>query len=225
MYNWIQITGEVFNDLWIGLLNFIPSLIIAIIIFIVGYFIAVGTGKIITKILKKLKIDKVFEKESWKQILTKADLKIDVSGFIGVIVKWILVIVFLMIAVEILGLDEFAFFLRDILIYLPNVIIAALIFVIAVIIIDITDKIVRVSVEGIKVGYGQAVSAIIRWSIWAFAILAILHQLGIAPEFMAALFYGIIAMLAISFGLAFGLGGRDVAAEILQDLKKNLKKE
>jgi hypothetical protein len=224
MINWIEITITTFHNLWIGFLNFIPSLIGAIIIFIIGWFIAIGVGRIITEILKKLKIDKIFEKGSWKQTLAKADLKVDVSGFIGAIVKWILVIVFLKVAVEILGLKEFAIFLKDILAYLPNVIIAALIFVIAVIIIDIVEKTVRVGVEGIKVGYGQVISTIIRWSLWAFVILAILHQLGVVPALMEILLFGIVAMLAISFGLAFGLGGRDVAAEILQDLKNKLKK-
>jgi hypothetical protein len=224
MVNWIEITITAFRDLWIGFLNFIPSLVVALIILVIGWFIAVGVGRVITEILKKLKIDKIFEKGSWKQTLAKADLKVDVSGFIGAIVKWILVIVFLKVAVEILGLKEFAIFLKDILAYLPNVIIAALIFVIAVIIIDIVEKTVRVGVEGIKVGYGQVISTIIRWSLWAFVILAILHQLGVVPALMEILLFGIVAMLAISFGLAFGLGGRDVAAEILQDLKNKLKK-
>jgi hypothetical protein len=225
MTNWIEIIEATFSGLWIGLLDFIPSLIIAILVFVAGWFIAIGSGRVIVEILKKLKVDKIFEKGSCKQILTKADLKVDVPRFIGAIVKWVLVIVFLMITVEILGLDEFAIFLKDILVYLPNVIIAALIFVIAVIIIDIVEKTVRVGVEGIKLGYGQIISTIIRWSLWIFVILAILHQLEVAPALMEILLFGIVAMLAISFGLAFGLGGKDVAAEILQDLKKKLKKD
>jgi len=122
-----------------------------------------------------------------------------------------------------LGLDEFAGFLKNVLNYLPNVIVAALIFVVTVIVVDIVEKILRVAVESIRVGYGQIVSAVVKWSIWIFAILAILHQLGIAKPFMETLFTGLVAMLVISFGLAFGLGGKDVAAEALQDLKKKLK--
>jgi len=80
-----------------------------------------------------------------------------------------------------------------------------------------------VAVESIKVGYGQMVSAVIKWSIWIFAIMAILYQLGIARPFMETLFQGLVAILVISLGIAFGLGGKEVAAEVLQDLKRKLK--
>jgi hypothetical protein len=221
--DWADVTILAFQNLWQGFLNFIPVLIGAIIVFVIGWFISVGVGKLITEILKKAKFNQIFEKGGWKTALAKAEIKVDASGFIGAIVKWILVIVFLLAAVEILGLPQFADFLRSVLGYLPNVVVASLIFVVTVIVVDIVEKLVRASVESIKVGYGQVVSAIVRWSIWVFAILAILHQLGIARPFMEILFTGLVAMLVISLGIAFGLGGKDVAAEILQDLKRKLK--
>lgn len=221
--DWADVTILAFQNLWQGFLNFIPVLIGAIIVFVIGWFISVGVGKLITEILKKAKFNQIFEKGGWKTALAKAEIKVDASGFIGAIVKWILVIVFLLAAVEILGLPQFADFLKGVLGYLPNVVVASLIFVVTVIVVDIVEKLVRASVESIKVGYGQVVSAIVRWSIWVFAILAILHQLGIARPFMEILFTGLVAMLVISLGIAFGLGGKDVAAEILQDLKRKLK--
>ncbi len=221
--DWADVTILAFQNLWQGFLNFIPVLIGAIVVFVIGWFISVAVGKLITEILKKAKFNQIFEKGGWKTALAKAEIKVDASGFIGAIVKWILVIVFLLAAVEILGLPQFADFLRGVLGYLPNVVVASLIFVVTVIVVDIVEKLVRASVEGIKVGYGQVVSAIVRWSIWIFAILAILHQLGIARPFMEILFTGLVAMLVISLGIAFGLGGKDVAAEILQDLKRKLK--
>lgn len=221
--DWADVTIQALQNLWQGFLNFIPVLIGAIVVFVIGWFISVGVGKLITEILKKAKFNQIFEKGGWKTALAKAEIKVDASGFIGAIVKWILVIVFLLAAVEILGLPQFADFLKGVLGYLPNVVVASLIFVVTVIVVDIVEKLVRASVEGIKVGYGQVVSAIVRWSIWVFAILAILHQLGIARPFMEILFTGLVAMLVISLGIAFGLGGKDVAAEILQDLKRKLK--
>ena len=221
--DWADVTILAFQNLWQGFLNFIPVLIGAIVVFVIGWFISVGVGKLITEILKKAKFNQIFEKGGWKTALAKAEIKVDASGFIGAIVKWILVIVFLLAAVEILGLPQFADFLKGVLGYLPNVVVASLIFVVTVIVVDIVEKLVRASVESIKVGYGQVVSAIVRWSIWIFAILAILHQLGIAKQFMEILFTGLVAMLVISLGIAFGLGGKDVAAEILQDLKRKLK--
>jgi hypothetical protein len=196
----------------------------ALIIFIIGWFISVGIGKLVTEILKRIRFNQIFEKGNWDEALAKADIKVDASGFIGAIVKWVLVIVFLLAAVEVLGLSKFADFLNSVLAYLPNVIVAALIFVVTVIVVDIVEKIVRVTVESIKVGYGQLVSAVIRWSIWVFAVLAILDQLKFTAadwviEFVQIIAIGLVAMFAI----AFGLGGKETAAEILQDIKRKFK--
>ena len=220
---WSLVTLQALQNLWQGFLNFIPVLIGAILIFVIGWFIAIGIGKLIAEILTRIKFNQLFEKAGWGEALEKAGLKVNAAEFVGVIVKWVLVIVFLLAAVEILGFVEFAGFLKSVLAYLPNVIVAVLILVVTVIVVDIVEKIVRAAVEGVKVGYGHLVSAIIKWSIWIFAVLAILHQLGIAKPFMETLFTGFVAMLVISLGISFGLGGKEVAAEILQDLKKKLK--
>lgn len=216
---WSLLILQALQSLWQGFLSFVPLLIGAIIVLVVGWIIAVGVGKIITEILKKIRFNQIFEKGNWDEALAKADIKVDASGFIGAIVKWVLVIVFLMAAVEILGFTEFAGFLEGVLNYLPNVVVAALIFVVTVIVADILEKIIRVSVERMKVGYGRTVSAIVKWSIWTFAVLAILAQLGIARAFVETLFTGIIAMLVIASGIAFGLGGKDVAADLLKGIR------
>jgi small-conductance mechanosensitive channel len=221
--DWYSVTIQALQNLWQAFLNFIPVLVGAIIVFVIGWFISIGVGKLITEILKRIKFNQIFEKGGWRGALEKAEIKVDAAGFIGAIVKWVLVIVFLLAAVEILGFVQFAGFLKSVLAYLPNVIVAALIFVVTVIVVDIVEKVVRVAVESIKVGYGQMVSAVIKWSIWVFAIIMILYQLGIGRPFMETLFTGLVAMLVISLGIAFGLGGKDVAAEILQDLRRKLK--
>ena len=204
-------------------MNFIPKLIGALLVFLIGWFISVGIGKLVAEILTRIKLNQFFERAGWKAALEKAELKVNPSEFIGAIIKWVLVIVFLLVSVEILGLVEFAGFLKSILAYLPNVIVAVLILVVTVIVVDIVEKIVRAAVEGIRVGYGHLVSAIIKWSLWIFAILAILHQLGVAKAFMEILFTGIVAMLVLAIGISFGLGGKEIAAEILQELRKKLR--
>ncbi len=221
--DWYEITINALLAVWQRFLILFPKIIGAVIIFLIGWFIAVGIGRLVTEILKQLRFNRLFERGAWKSALEKAQVKVDAAGFIGAIVKWILVIVFLLAAVEILGLVAFAGFLTSVLGYLPNVIVAALIFVVAVIIADISEKVIRATVEGIKVGYGQVAGAIVRWSIWIFAILAILMQLKIAVQLILTLFTGFVALLAIAGGIAFGLGGKDVAAEILEDLKRKLK--
>jgi hypothetical protein len=223
--DWVQLTGEALKGLWIGFIDFLPKIIGAVIIFLVGWFIAVVIGRIVSEILRRIKFDRIFERENWKKALEKAEIKVDVSSFVGAIFKWVLVIVFLLASVEILGLVQFASFLQRVLNYLPNVIIAVVVFVAAVIIADILEKVIRAAVESTRIGYGHIVRIIVKWSIWVFAILTILYQLGIGRPFMTDLFRGIIYTLVIAFGLSFGLGGKEVAAEILQDLRRRFKEE
>jgi len=222
--SWIDVTIQALQNLWQGFLSFIPVLLGAVIVFIIGWFFSVGVGKLVAEVLKKLKFNQIFEKGGWKNALEKAEIKVDASAFVGAVVKWVLIVVFLLAAVEILGLVQFAIFLKGVLGYLPNVIVAVLIFVVTVIVVDIVEKIVRAAVEGIKVGSGQIVSAVVKWSIWVFAILAILTQLRFEAadwifELIKMVFMGIVLIAVV----AFGLGGKDMAAEILQDLRKKLK--
>lgn len=223
MINWYTITIEALKDLWQGFLVFLPKLIGAIIVFIIGWFISIGIGKLIAEFLKRLRFNDIFGKGGWKEALEKAELEVDPSSFVGAIVKWVLVIVFLLAAVEILGMVQFAGFLNKVLAYLPNVVVAVLILVVAVIIADILEKIIRVTVEGIKVGYGKLAGSIVKWAIWVFAILGILIQLKIAVELVLSLFTGLVAMVAIAGGIAFGLGGKEIAGEILQALRDKLR--
>lgn len=221
--DWYEVTLEALKDLWQGFLAFIPNLIGAIIIFIIGWFIALGIGRLVTEILSRLKFNQIFETGAWRKALEKAELKVNAAEFIGAIVKWILIIVFLMAAVEILGLAQFAGFLNSVLGYLDNVVVAALIFVVAVVVADILAKVMVATVEGARFEYSHLAGEIIRWAIWIFAILAILHQLGIAPPLIETLFTGLVAILVISVGIAFGLGGKDMAAEILGTIRKRIR--
>jgi len=225
---WAEVTTFALQNLWQGFLSFIPNLIGAIIVFFIGWLIAIGIGKLVAEVLIRLKFNKLFEKAGWQEILEKAELKVNPAEFIGGIVKWIFVIVFLSAAVEILGLKQFAVLLAKVLNYLPNVIVAALIFVVAVIIADIVEKVVKATLGGAKFAYTNVGGMIVKWAIWIFAILAILRQLLVVPElidiFFSALVYGIVALMVIAGGISFGLGGKEVATEILRDLRKKLKK-
>lgn len=222
--DWLTITSERLLGLWQGFIDFIPKLIGAIIIFLIGWLISVAIGKLVAEILKRINFNRIFEKGSWKAALDKAEIKADAAAFIGAIFKWVLMIVFLAAAVEILGFNQLTLFLtQDVLPFLPNVIVAAFIFVIAVIIADILEKIVRAGIEGVKVGYGQVVGAIVKWSIWISAIFAILLQLGIAQDLIKTIIQGIVALIVIAGGIAFGIGGKEVAAEILENLRNKLK--
>jgi len=225
MKSWYTITFESLQGLWQNFLEFIPKIIGALIVIIIGWFIAVAIGRLVTEVLKRIKFDKIFERGIWKEALSKAKWKVDPSGFIGAIVKWVLFITVLVAAIEILGFTQFAIFISKIAAWLPNVIVAAAIFVVAVIIADYLPKIIRAGAEGAKISYSYLLEKIVKWAVWVFAILAILIQLGIAKELIMTLFTGFVAFLVIAGGLAFGLGGKDTAAEILSDFRKKFKEE
>ena len=221
--DWYEITAKALEDLFRGFIDFIPKLIGALVVFLIGWVISVAIGKLVTEILKGIKFNRLFEKGSLKNALEKAEIKVDASSFIGAICKWVLMIVFLAVAVEILGFIQLSVFLTDkVLVFLPNVIVAAFIFVVAAVIADILEKVVRAVVEGMKIGYGSAAGAIVKWSIWVFAIFAILYQLKIAPELIQALLTGVIALIVIAGGLAFGLGGKDIAADALREIRRKI---
>lgn len=209
-----------------GLITFIAKLVLAIVVFVIGYLISVGIGKIITEILKSVRFNKLFDKEGWHKALQRASVDVDPSEFIGAIVKWVFVIVSLLIAVDILSLSQFGIILTQVLNYLPNVVIAALIFVVAVIISDIIEKIIRVTVERMKVGYGYIASSIIRWAIWIFAIFLMLEQLlpnsDLIKTLYMAIVWGIVGTLVLGLAIAIGLGGKDTAAEIIRDIRNKI---
>lgn len=224
--DWYLVTLGALQGLWEGFINFIPQLFGALIIFTVGWIISVAIGKLVSELLKRLNFNQLFERGGWKEALERAEVKVDASDFVGAIFKWVFAIVFLLAAVDILGFRQFAVFLQGILGYLPNVIVAVLIFAVTVIVVDIVEKIVRAAVGGVHIGYAHLAGSIAKWAIWVFAILAILRQLLIVPRLIDVLFgalvYGVVAFFVISLGLAFGLGGRDVAADMLRDLKRRL---
>ena len=220
--DWGTVTLQALQSAWQGFLNFIPVLLGAIIVFVIGWFIALGVGKLIAEILARLKFNKLFEKTGWKGALEKAELKVNPSEFIGAICKWILVIVFLLAAVEILGFVQFANFLRSVIGWLPNLVVAIAIFVVAIILADILEKIVRAGVKKLELGYAEFLGAAVRWAIYIFAGLAILLQLGVTPTIINTLVIGFVGMIALALGLAFGLGGKEAAAKLIEKIGEKI---
>lgn len=209
------------------LVAFVPQLVLALIVFIVGYFISVGIGRVVTEILKGVKFNRLFAKEGWQKAFEKAEIKVDPSAFIGAVFKWIFIIVSLLLTVDILNLVAFGGLLRDVLNYIPKVIVAVLLFIVAVIIADIIEKIVRAAVERMKVGYAALAGSIVKWTIWIFVVFLILDQLLPSSELVQVLYkaivYGIVATIAGASAIAFGLGGKEAAAGAVDSLRKKLK--
>lgn len=220
---WGDVLRASFQDMWRGVADFVPNFIVAIIIFIAGWVIAVVIGRLIAQVIKSLKIDSLFRSLGTEEALNRAGIRLDVGAFIGALVKWFIIVVFLVAAINVLGLTEVNVFLREVVLsYLPNVIAAALILILAAVIADVVQRLVTGSAKAAQIPSAHFMGGIARWAIWIFAILAALAQLGIAQAFMQILFTGLVAMLALGAGLAFGLGGKDTAARFLDKMRKDI---
>jgi len=222
---WTEVITGSLQSLWTGFINFLPSFLGAIIIFIIGWVIASVLGKLSAQIIRVLRIDSILEKMGFKKSLERANLNLDSSKFMSELVRWFFIIVFLMAATDILGLTQVTDFLVRVLLYIPQLIVAVLILLAAVLIANFLQRIVKASVEAAGFQSANTLATITKWSILVFAILAALIQLGIAPALIQTIFTGFIAALVISSGLAFGLGGKDFAASILNKFRKDIKGE
>ena len=222
LQNWSDITWSALQSTWEVFFTFLPKLLGAGLVFIIGWFFALGLGRLVAEFLKRLKFNQIFERTGWKAALEKAELKVNPSEFVGAIFKWILVIVFLLASVDILGFTQFANVLSGLIAWLPNLIVAIAIFVVAVILTDIIEKIIKASVKKMEIGYAGFAGTAARWSIYTFAGLAILLQLGVTPSIINTLVIGFVGMLALAFGLAFGLGGKDAAAKFISDVQRKI---
>jgi len=223
LQEWSVVTIQALQSLWRGFLEFVPNLLAAIVVFIIGLFVSCGIERLVVELLNRLQFNKLFGGAKWKESLEKAELKITPAKFVGAICKWVLVIVFLLAAVEILGAVQFTNFLQRVVLWLPNVLVAVAIFVVAVILADFLEKIFKVSVKRLELKHVEIMGAIVRWAVYIFAALAILLQLGVTPTIINSVVIGLIATISLALGLSFGLGGKDIAAELLQDLRKKIK--
>ncbi len=224
----ISTWGEVFSgslmNLWFGFMSFVPSFIVAVIIFIVGWVVGSIIGKALSQVVATLKIDKLFASAGAEDLLNRAGMKLNVGGFIGMIVKWFIIVVFLMTSLEIMGLTQVNDFLKEsVLFYLPKVVIAMLVLVIATVLAEGMKKIVSGAAKAASVQSANMLGAITSYAIWIFAFIIALSELGIATSFMQVLFTGLIAMLAIAGGLAFGLGGKEAAARAIDKVSGEMK--
>jgi len=222
---WVRVLTESFQDLWIGFIDFVPNLIVAIIIFIIGWVIGAVLGRVVSQIIKSIRVDSVLEGIGVSDILSKAGFRLDSGAFVGGLVRWFFIIAFLVASFEVLGLSQVTLFLQQVVLsYLPNVIVAALILLVAAVIADAMQKIVVGSAKAADVSHAHFLGGVTRWAIWIFAIIIALSHLGIAPQFMYTLFTGFVAMLAIAGGLSFGLGGRDAAERYIEKLRGDISK-
>ena len=210
--------------LWQGFINFVPTLLGGLIIFLIGIVIGNGISQLIEKIIEAIKLDKALEKAGVKEFTDKANIGLNSGYFLGQLTKWLIVLAFLVAACNIWGLAAVGDFLRSVVSFLPNIIVAVVIMLAAIVLGEYAARFVRASVSGAGLKFQGFLSSLTKWAIYIFGILAALSQLKVASYIINTLFTGIIAMLALAGGLAFGLGGKELAQEILKKFKEEIEK-
>jgi small-conductance mechanosensitive channel len=139
------------------------------------------------------------------------------------LVKWFVIIVFLVASLEVLHLTQVTDFLRIVVEnYLPNLVAAALILAVAALIADALQHLVSGSARAAGIPSSGFLGSLTKWAVWIFAILAALAQLGVAERLIEILLTGVVAMLALAGGLAFGLGGREAASRYIERLREEV---
>ncbi len=202
------------KSVWIQVLSFLPSFIGAVLVLIAGVLVAKLVGKIIKTIVTYTKADGVIQKIGLMDDLHRMGLPGSFSSFIGAVAKWFLIIITLLAVVDILHIDQLSLFLKDVLNYLPQVVVAIIVLGLGVVVGKILQSMMM----------SHPLATLAKWSVIIFSLMAALVQLGIASSLIQILFTGIVVMFTIAGGLAFGLGGRDKAKEWLERLDQEIKK-
>lgn len=212
------------NIIWENLNKISPSILAASLLFLTGILLANIIENILIVFLKKIRLNQILKRTGINQAFSNLDIKFDGAQVFGEIIKWFIILLFLMTSSEILGLVQFSQFLQQkVIAYLPNVFIAGVIFVVAAFLADFSKKIVIGTLEKEKIIYSRFLGTFIRGIIWFFAILAILYQLKITPPLILTIFIGMVIAISLAVGIAFGLGGKNLAAKILEELEEKFK--
>ncbi len=201
----------------------LPQLLWAILVFLTGLLVSKWAGNIVVRFLGKIRLNQALKRLNFEESLFETDIRFNGAQFFGNIVRCFFVILFLMTSVEIIGLPQFSQLLGETISYFPNIFVACLIFIIAVFLADFSQKIMFAVLEEEKITYSRFLGRIIRWIIWSLATLAILYQLQIAPTLILTIFVGFVGAIVIAVGVAFGLGGKDMAAKILKEFEEKIR--
>jgi len=215
-----SVLGSSFAEVWQRFIELVPSLIGAVLVFIIGLIVAKALGRLVAKIVKKIYVDRAIETIGVKSVLDKIGFRLPVSDALGLLVSWFLYAVVLVAAAEILGLTQISEFLRAVVMYIPNVIIAVVILVVGTIIGNFVFTLVKETALAAELASADFLAGVAKWAIWVFTVMAALIQLKVATELIQILFTGLVLMLALAGGIAFGLGGKDKAQEIIEKLIK-----
>ena len=205
---------------------FIPILLGAILIFLFGLVLAKWTKALIIKILAAVKLDQGLRKAGLDSYLNKAEIRGKVEVFFGELVRWLIILVFSMAAVNVLGLTAVSAVLNSLLSYIPRIISAVLVLTIGVLLAGLVESLIKGAVSQVHVRVGRMLAKVASYLVVVVSAMAAINELGIAQSLINTLFVGVVATLSLGIGLAIGLGAKELVAKILMDwYSQNSKKK
>ena len=208
--NWIAAIQIAFNTFADRIVQILPNIIGASLVLIVGSLIALGFGSFVGAMIEKARIDVALEKTLLAPVAKNLGIKLNVSKIFEGLAQWFILIIVFISAADIANLNQVNDFLNEVLMYLPNVFVAVIILLVASLLSTFVANLITTSFKD-ELGY---LSGIAKVAIFTFAILAAMNQLQISRPLVEILFTGIVATCV----LAFGLGGRDVAGDIVKKI-------
>ncbi len=212
-----------FNKLLEGVVVFVPKFVFALVIFLVGLFVAVTLGRVVAQAIRSLKIDHLLRNLGVEEYVERAGWRLDSGAFVGALVRWFFILVFLLAVFDILDLSAVSVFLSDVVLaYVPQVIAAALVLLVGAVVGDFAGHIVSGTARAAAMPSAGFLGSVARWAIWIFAFVAALLQLGLFQELLLTLVQAFVFMLAGAGALAFGLGGKEHASQFIEKLKRDL---
>lgn len=223
--NWQDAFLLAVSDTLVNVLSYIPTILAALAVFLIGLIVA-KWGKVLTeKILKTIKLSAIVRKSGFEPYLKKAEIKVRVESIFGGIVKWLIILVFFIATLNLLGLSTVSVVLNSILGYIPRVISAVLVLTIGVLLAGLVEGVVKGTLGQVDVKASRLLAKMASYVVVIFAGMAAINELKIAQTLINTLFIGFVAMLALGIGLAIGLGAKDLVAQVLKEWYEEFKKE
>lgn len=217
---WKALIVDPVTQMLTRIMGYLPVLLGALIILIVGWIVAKAIKRLVDWLLKLIRFDTLADKAGITEILKKGNLKISAAEVISSIVYWLIIIMVLVMTVDALGLPKASDVLSSLFAYVPKVIAALLVLVVAMFLASFVSGIVRTAAGNANMPRPDMLAGLSRWAIIVFAVTISLEQLGIAPLLVSGAFNIILGGIVLALSLAFGLGGKDAAARYIEELRK-----
>ncbi len=219
---WAETTVGSLQNIWGSFLGSLPALLGAVAVLVLGFLAAAFLKSLAEKAFKIIKLDSLLKKAGVNKAVQNAGYELNSGKFFGAIIYWFILVVTFLAASDILNLWGVSLFLRDIISFVPNIIAAVLIMLATVILASFLRNLVRASISSTKLHSGKSLGTLAWWATAIFGFAAALMQLGIAVNLINTMITGIVVMIALAGGIAFGLGGKDAASRTIEKIRQDI---